>query len=117
ALGRTFKRAGDTIVLLGESFLELGGSEYLKTVHHQVRGVAPALDLEREKALIWCLTTAAAKGLLESAHDCSDGGLAVTLAECAFDTQGIGLTVDLPAVAGGRASAQGRAPVGGGGAH
>jgi phosphoribosylformylglycinamidine synthase subunit PurL len=100
AIGRTFKRAGDTIVLLGESFLELGGSEYLKTVHDQVRGVPPELDLQREKALISCLTTAAAKGLLESAHDCSDGGLAVTLAECAFDTQGIGLDADVPRASG-----------------
>jgi phosphoribosylformylglycinamidine synthase subunit PurL len=100
ALGRTFKRAGDTIVLLGESFLELGGSEYLKTVHEQVRGVPPELDLQRERALISCLTRAAAQGLLESAHDCSDGGLAVTLAECAFDTQGIGLDVDVPRASG-----------------
>ena len=100
ALGRAFKRSGDTIVLLGESFGELGGSEYLKTVHDLVRGLPPALDLQRERALIACLTTAAAQGVLESAHDCSDGGLAVALAECAFDTEGIGLEVDVPRASG-----------------
>ena len=100
ALGRVFKRSGDTILLLGESFGELGGSEYLKTVHDLVRGLPPALDLQRERALIACLTTAAAQGVLESAHDCSDGGLAVALAECAFDTEGIGLEVDVPRASG-----------------
>ena len=100
ALGRAFKRSGDTILLLGESFGELGGSEYLKTVHDLVRGLPPALDLQRERALIACLTTAAAQGVLESAHDCSDGGLAVALAECAFDTEGIGLEVDVPRASG-----------------
>ena len=43
-----------------------------------------------------CLTRAASSGLLQSAHDCSDGGVAITLAECAFDTGGIGCSVDLP---------------------
>jgi phosphoribosylformylglycinamidine synthase II len=96
ALSRTFKAEGDAIVLLGESFAELGGTEYLKVVHGLVRGAPPALDLQRERALIDVLTTAASRGLLKSAHDCSDGGLAVTLAECAFDTTGIGLDVDVP---------------------
>jgi phosphoribosylformylglycinamidine synthase subunit PurL len=96
ALSRTFKAQGDAIVLFGDSFSELGGSEYLKVVHGLVCGVPPALDLDRERALIGFLTTAAARGLLKSAHDCSDGGLAVTLAECAFDTAGIGLDVDVP---------------------
>jgi phosphoribosylformylglycinamidine synthase II len=96
ALSRTFKVAGDAIVLLGDSLAELGGSEYLKVVHGLVRGTPPALDLQRERALIRLLTAAASLGLLKSAHDCSDGGLAVTLAECAFDTAGIGLDVDVP---------------------
>jgi phosphoribosylformylglycinamidine synthase len=95
-LARTFRRAGDEIVLLGESVGELGGSEYLKVVHGLVRGEPPQLDLDRERALITLLTRAAAAGSIQSAHDCSDGGLAVTLAECAFDTNGIGLEVDVP---------------------
>jgi phosphoribosylformylglycinamidine synthase len=95
-VSRTFKQAGDAIVLLGEGYGELGGSEYLKAVHGVVQGEPPALDLLKERALIALLTHAAAAGLLQSAHDCSDGGLAIALAECAFDTQGAGLTVDVP---------------------
>ena len=95
-VSRTFKQAGDDIVLLGEGYGELGGSEYLKTIHGLVQGQPPDLDLGKERSLIALLTRAAAAGLLQSAHDCSDGGIAVTLAECAFDTQEIGLTVDLP---------------------
>src|SRR6185295_7154168 len=82
---RTFKGAGDAVILLGEDRGELGGSEYLKTIHGLVRGDAPALDLAREAALLKVVTGAAAEGLLRSAHDCSDGGIAVTLAECCFD--------------------------------
>jgi phosphoribosylformylglycinamidine synthase len=95
-LARTFRAEGDEIVLFGESFGELGGSEYLKTVHKLVKGQPPQLDLSRERALINLLVRAAAAGLLRSAHDCSDGGVTVTLAECAFDTNGIGADVDLP---------------------
>jgi phosphoribosylformylglycinamidine synthase subunit PurL len=98
-VSRTFKQSGDDIVLLGEGYGELGGSEYLKTIHGLVQGQPPALDLGKERALIALLTRAAAAGQLQSAHDCSDGGVAVTLAECAFDTGGIGLAVDLPLVA------------------
>jgi phosphoribosylformylglycinamidine synthase len=96
-LSRTFKAEGDVVVLLGESFGELGGSEYLKVLHNVVAGLPPAIDLGRERALIGLLTAASFRGLLQSAHDCSDGGLAVALAECAFDTGGIGADVDLPA--------------------
>jgi phosphoribosylformylglycinamidine synthase II len=99
-VARAFRGDGDDIVLLGESFGELGGSEYLKVLHHMVRGVPPALDLERERRLIALLGTAASAGILRSAHDCSDGGLAVTLAECAFDTGGIGCDVNIPGVPG-----------------
>ncbi|MEO7272519.1 MAG: phosphoribosylformylglycinamidine synthase subunit PurL [Vicinamibacterales bacterium] len=100
ALGRTFRAAGDAIVLLGDNLGELGGSEYLKVVHGLVQGMPPALDLSREHALITLVTTAATRGLLQSAHDCSDGGLAITLAESAFDTGGLGVTVDVPAASG-----------------
>jgi phosphoribosylformylglycinamidine synthase len=95
-VSRTFKQEGDTVVLLGDSYGELGGSEFLKVVHGIVQGEPPMLSLERERALITLLTRAAADSVLQSAHDCSDGGIAVTLAECAFDTGGIGLKVNLP---------------------
>jgi phosphoribosylformylglycinamidine synthase len=100
AIARVFRREGDEIVLLGEGSGELGGSEYLKVVLGAVRGEAPRLDLDRERALLALLTRAAAAGLIQSAHDCSDGGAAVTLAECAFDSGGIGLDVDLPSEGG-----------------
>ncbi len=96
-LSRTFKHAGDDIVLFGEGFGELGGSEYLKVVLGKVQGEPPRLDLDRERALIRLLTRAAAEGMLQSAHDCSDGGIAITLCESSFDSGGIGLEVDLPA--------------------
>ena len=83
---RTFKSDGDAIVLLGEDRGELGGSEYLKVVHGLVRGDAPALDLgARAGAAALARRTSPPSGLARSAHDCADGGLAVTLAECCFD--------------------------------
>jgi phosphoribosylformylglycinamidine synthase len=95
---RTFKREGDSIVLLGDDRGELGGSEYLRTVHGLVRGDAPELDLARERALQTVVSQAAAVGLLQSAHDCSDGGIGVSLAESCFDSGGLGATVDLDGV-------------------
>jgi phosphoribosylformylglycinamidine synthase II len=95
-VARAFRGEGDDIVLLGEGLGELGGSEYLKVLHRLVRGRPPELDLDRERRLIDLLVRAADAGLVRSAHDCSDGGVAVTLAECAFDTGGIGCQVDLP---------------------
>ncbi len=99
-VARAFREDGEEIVLLGEGLGELGGSEYLKVLHQQVKGQPPLLDLDRERRLIDLLGRAARAGLLRSAHDCSDGGLAVTLAECAFDTGGRGLEVDVPLAAG-----------------
>jgi phosphoribosylformylglycinamidine synthase len=97
-VARAFRGEGDEIVLLGEGFGELGGSEYLKVLHGLVQGRPPELDLERERRLIDLLVRAASAGILRSAHDCSDGGVAVTIAESAFDTGGIGCTVDVPAL-------------------
>jgi phosphoribosylformylglycinamidine synthase len=94
---RAFRSEGDAIVLLGETRDELGGSEYLKVIHGLVRGVPPRLDLEREAALQRLLVKGVADGLIRSAHDCAEGGLAVTLAECCFDT-GLGADADIPAV-------------------
>jgi phosphoribosylformylglycinamidine synthase len=95
---RAFQAAGDAIVLLGESRDELGGSEYLKIMHGLIRGIPPALDLQREAALQRLLVAGAASGLIRSAHDCAEGGLAVTLAESSFDT-GLGLEAEVPIVA------------------
>jgi phosphoribosylformylglycinamidine synthase II len=97
-VSRRFQSAGDAIVLLGEGRGELGGSEYLKVAHGVVRGVPPALDLDAERALQALLVELANARVMRSAHDCSDGGLAVTLAECTFDSGGIGADVSIDAV-------------------
>ena len=97
-VSRRFRETGDAIVLLGDGRGELGGSEYLKVVHDLVRGMPPALDLEAERALQALLVRLAEARLIRSAHDCSDGGLAVAVAECCFDTGGIGAEVSIDAV-------------------
>jgi phosphoribosylformylglycinamidine synthase II len=86
---------GHVIYLLGETFAELGGSEYSDVVLGKVGGRPPGLDLEREAGLISLLLQAARGDLLASAHDCSDGGLAVTLAESAL-AGNAGFAVELP---------------------
>jgi phosphoribosylformylglycinamidine synthase subunit PurL len=95
-VGRVFRTEGDVVILLGENHGELGGSEYLKTVCGMVRGAPPALDLAREAALQRVLVGVAQAGLVASSHDCSEGGLAVTLAECCFDA-GLGVEANVPA--------------------
>jgi len=96
---RTFKGAADAVILLGEDRGEIGGSEYLKTVHTLVRGDAPSLDLARERALQRLIVDLIGAGLVRSAHDCSDGGIAVTIAESCFDTGGVGAAVELASAA------------------
>ena len=82
----SFRRAGDRVVLLipegwRDPLQGLGGSEYLAVVHDIEAGAPPALDIDAEKQLQACVREAIAQRLLHSAHDCSDGGLAVALAE------------------------------------
>jgi len=95
---RLFQTEGDAVVLLGTGACELGGSEYLKTMHGLVSGMPPVLDLAGEGALQRVLVAGAARGLFKSAHDCAEGGVAVTLAECCFSGTP-GVEADLPAVA------------------
>jgi len=76
-----FKTAGDIVVLLGRTRDELGGSEYLKFVHGLTRGTPPWIDLKLELAVQNCCLDAIDAGILSSAHDVADGGLAVALAE------------------------------------
>jgi phosphoribosylformylglycinamidine synthase len=77
-----FKEPGDVVALLGRTREELGGSEYLKCVHGLTRGTPPWIDLKMEQAVQRCCIEAIEQELLCSAHDLSDGGLAVALAEC-----------------------------------
>ena len=93
-LGRAFRAAGDAVILLGESRAELGGSEYLYAVHGVTQGRPPVLDLAAEAALQRFLVQCAAAHVIGSAHDCSEGGLGVTVAECCFDT-GLGVEADV----------------------
>lgn len=76
-----FKRAGDTVLLLGENTDELGGSEYLAWLHGLEVGEPPKLELGRAKALSDGVSSLIQAGLCDTAHDVSDGGLAVALAE------------------------------------
>jgi phosphoribosylformylglycinamidine synthase subunit PurL len=84
-----FKSEGDDIILLGHTREDLGGSEYLKVVQAREQGSPPYLNLDTEKALHDCVLSLIRGGLLQSAHDCSDGGVAVALAEsCISGSEG-----------------------------
>ena len=82
AMTQWFRDDGDAIVLLGKTRDDLGGTEYLKVLQHREQGSPPLLNLEVEKALQDFVLKVIHEGLVQSAHDCSDGGLAVALAEC-----------------------------------
>jgi phosphoribosylformylglycinamidine synthase len=91
--------AAADIVLLGEPTPEIGGSEYLAHIHGVVGGHPPACNVGAERALIDALLAAGQSGLVRSAHDVSDGGLAVALAECCVGDreQMVGADIDLSA--------------------
>ncbi len=89
-----FQAEGDLIFLAGKPLNELGGSHYLMLVHGIQKGLPPRLDLEREVRLQQFLLGAARGGLLASAHDLAEGGLAVALAECCFGPRNTGAVVD-----------------------
>jgi phosphoribosylformylglycinamidine synthase len=104
-----FKDEGDAIILLGEivdatdPLLGLGGSAYLQVVHGKKTGSPPRCDLEMAKTLHTTLLGLIQSGLVKSAHDCSDGGLAVALAESCISRliaretpRLIGATINLP---------------------
>ncbi len=91
-----FKKEDQAIVLLGENKEELGGSEYLKTIYNEERGVPPVIDLKTEKAVQELCLKAIDAGLIQSAHDISEGGLAVCLAEsCVLSRDKLGCRIDL----------------------
>ncbi|HKV05547.1 MAG TPA: phosphoribosylformylglycinamidine synthase subunit PurL [Candidatus Acidoferrales bacterium] len=123
ALGSAFRNEGDVILLLdgGEldapqrdkqdavpkvrppemagapriGCVEFSSSEYAQAIHGIVAGVPPAIDLAAEKRLIDCLVKLAAERAILSAHDISDGGFAVTLAESCFASDGLSADIDL----------------------
>lgn len=89
-----FKSEGDVIFLLGETKAELGGSEFQAVVHGVVEGRPPQLDLAVEKKLLGAVLEAIQGGLVRSAHDLSEGGLAAALAESCI-SGGLGANVDV----------------------
>ncbi len=91
---QAFKAAGDVIVLLGELGSELGASHYLKVIHGRKEGAPPKLDYTTEKTLQDAIRAAIYAGLIQSAHDCSEGGLAVTLAESSLASTSLGADID-----------------------
>ncbi|CAN5729508.1 phosphoribosylformylglycinamidine synthase subunit PurL [soil metagenome] len=93
--GLALRRDGDTLYLLGAGRPSLGASTYLASWHGLEAGRPPELDLEVERSLIETLHTMIAAGLVDTAHDLSDGGLAVTLAEMAI-AGGRGVEVVVP---------------------
>jgi phosphoribosylformylglycinamidine synthase len=112
-----FKDEGDAIILLGDlvdagdPLLGLGGSAYLQQVHGLKTGTPPRCDLEKEKDLHLALRALIHSGVVKSAHDCSEGGLAVTLAESCISQQVaretprlIGAQIDLSALIGEQSS-------------
>jgi phosphoribosylformylglycinamidine synthase len=96
--GRVFPDENLEIVLLGEGDGELGGSEYLKTMHGLIRGLPPALDLVGERAQQRLVVDLIGRGVIQSAHDCAEGGFAVALAEGCFESGGIGAAVSIPGI-------------------
>ncbi len=98
AMTARFKNVGDEIALLGVNLEEIGGSEYLKTIHNQITGDCPQLDLARERAVQSACVEMIAARLVNSAHDVADGGLAVALAECCMmdEEKTLGAAITLP---------------------
>ena len=92
-----FQHAGDDIILLGTNSGEFGGSEYLYVTSSIVAGHPPSVDLEAERLLQQAVLKMNHEEVLNSAHDCSEGGLAATLVECALGDgeTPLGVTVDL----------------------
>ncbi len=94
-----FKNAGDMVILAGQVGNELGGSQFLKVCHGRKQGPPPHVDLELEIKVQNAVRDLIHEGLVKSAHDCSEGGLAVALAECCFNPSGLfGVDVDLDGV-------------------
>jgi phosphoribosylformylglycinamidine synthase II len=94
---QSFQTAGDAILLIGDLGDELGGSQYLAVVHGRKEGLPPRLDFQRELAAQDAVRALIRMGLVKSAHDCSEGGLAVALAEsCISRKKPLGAQVSQP---------------------
>jgi phosphoribosylformylglycinamidine synthase subunit PurL len=91
-----FKNADDVVILAGQAGNELGGSQFLKVCHGRKQGPPPHVDLELEIKVQNAVRDLIREGVVKSAHDCSEGGLAVALTECCLNPSGLlGVDVDL----------------------
>jgi len=91
-----FKSEGDLIAILGDTYDEIDGSEYQKLFSGKIAGMPPKIDLDQESNLIKTLIELANKSIINSAHDLSEGGIAVALAECCFSkNKNFGFIVNL----------------------
>ncbi|HXB70366.1 MAG TPA: phosphoribosylformylglycinamidine synthase subunit PurL [Candidatus Acidoferrales bacterium] len=95
-----FKNSGRSVMLLGGpgtcEDIRFGGTQYAKEILKHLWGLPPALDMDREKRVQSAIREIVSGGWAESAHDLSDGGLAVALAECSFGPAEIGAQIELP---------------------
>ncbi|MEO6845951.1 MAG: phosphoribosylformylglycinamidine synthase subunit PurL [Chthoniobacterales bacterium] len=95
---QAFKNAGDVVILLGDLGDELGASHYLKVIHGRKEGRPPRLDYATEKGIHDAVLSLIRIGLLQSAHDCAEGGIAVAVAECCLSAdKPLGATIRLDA--------------------
>jgi phosphoribosylformylglycinamidine synthase len=90
-----FKNEGDDIYLLGSDRKEIGGSQYLKTIFDLVAGDAPDIDIDEEASLIEAILKLIGEEVINSAHDTSEGGIAICLAEKAMASDGLGCEVNI----------------------
>jgi len=90
--GQGWRQEGDLVYLLGGETVTLGGSEYLATIHETVAGKPPHLDFALEKQVQLACREGIKQGLIHSAHDCAEGGIAVALAEACLASS-LGVTV------------------------
>jgi len=94
-IGNSFRTAGEQIIMIGWHRAELGGSEYLKVINGTIVGDAPSFEIDQEVRLQRVVLSAIRSGLVTAAHDCSEGGLMVALAEMTFGN-GIGAVCTVP---------------------
>lgn len=94
-VGNSFRTAGEHVMMIGWHRAELGGSEYLKVINGKITGDAPSFEIDQEVRLQKVVLAAIRGGLVSAAHDCSEGGLLVALAEMTFGA-GVGVVSTVP---------------------
>ncbi|MGH2399382.1 MAG: AIR synthase related protein, partial [bacterium] len=104
-----FQGDGNIIVLVGDLAADLAASTYLEVVHGVTRGRPPHVDFQAHQGVLWLIREGVRRGVMRSAHDCSEGGAAVAIAECCI-AGGIGASVTLPGTGRGDGALFGESP-------